>query len=462
MQSSDNILAVVDNWSKAVQLRDGLSHVFRGEASYSTEAVRTMVRILEMDSPGKKPRAKRRAKRPARGHPASALPDAPSAPAAPARAPPEKLRETLRERPAEPRPRVGGRTRAPTTARRRDPTPRLPPGLMSGRRYTGRKVARDDMSNRAALLWGGGVLLAIAIYVAFSVTAFNGLPWKNYRTVYATVPATGNLIKHDQVRIAGVRVGQLLGSEITEDGQAKLKLQLEPGTEIPEDTKVFIRANGLLGARYIQLEPGKSSRMLSDGGVIKGTQASFAYGVPEFLNTFDADTRTALGKAVRELGAGMVGNGGRLNETIDESAAATEPFQRLIGTILARPGAAENLLPSLNRLAIPLKPVARAAGRDVRGGRHRAAAVRRRARRPCGHARPRPGDARRRSQRPEHRRAAARGHRLAGHRGPSHASRCPGRACGRSPRCCARAASLRAWPPPWSVTCAARFRPSSA
>jgi phospholipid/cholesterol/gamma-HCH transport system substrate-binding protein len=225
---------------------------------------------------------------------------------------------------------------------------------MSGSRYTGRKVAADDMSNRAALLWGGGVLLAIAIYVAFSVTAFNGLPWKGYRTVYATVPATGNLIKHDQVRIAGVRVGQMLGSEITDDGQAKLKLQLEPGTEVPEGTKVFIRANGLLGARYIQLEPGKSARMLPDGAVIKGTEESFAYGVPEFLNTFDRDTRTALGTAVRELGTGMLANGGRVNETIDSSAAATKPFQRLIGAVLARPGAAESLLPSLNRLVLPL------------------------------------------------------------------------------------------------------------
>jgi hypothetical protein len=72
-----------------------------------------------------------------------------------------------------------------------------------------RKVAADDMVPRRALAWGGAVILAITIYVAFSVTAFNGLPWKNYRTVYATVPATGNLIKHDQVRIAGVRVGQL-------------------------------------------------------------------------------------------------------------------------------------------------------------------------------------------------------------------------------------------------------------
>lgn len=209
------------------------------------------------------------------------------------------------------------------------------------------------MTPRRALAWGAAVIITIAAYVAFSVTAFNGLPWKNYRTIYATVPATGNLIKHDQVRIAGVRVGQLLSSEITEDGLAKLKLQLEPGTDVPADTKVFIRANGLLGARYIQLVPGTSKQALADGAVIRGTKESFAYGVPEFLNTFDRPTRAALGTTVRELGAGLLGNGRRVNETIAKSSAATVPFQRTIKAILARPGAAERLLPSLNRLAIP-------------------------------------------------------------------------------------------------------------
>jgi phospholipid/cholesterol/gamma-HCH transport system substrate-binding protein len=63
MKSSDNILAVVDNWSKAVQLRDGVSHVFRGEASYSPEAVQSMLRVLEQGRKGKKGAKRKTAKR---------------------------------------------------------------------------------------------------------------------------------------------------------------------------------------------------------------------------------------------------------------------------------------------------------------------------------------------------------------------------------------------------------------
>ena len=41
--SIDNVLAVMDNWSRAIGLRDGLSHVFRGAASVNPDVVRSMV-----------------------------------------------------------------------------------------------------------------------------------------------------------------------------------------------------------------------------------------------------------------------------------------------------------------------------------------------------------------------------------------------------------------------------------
>jgi phospholipid/cholesterol/gamma-HCH transport system substrate-binding protein len=44
--SSDNILAILENWSRAIQFRDGLSHVFRGEASFTPEFLQTMVSRL--------------------------------------------------------------------------------------------------------------------------------------------------------------------------------------------------------------------------------------------------------------------------------------------------------------------------------------------------------------------------------------------------------------------------------
>ncbi|HYF24281.1 MAG TPA: MlaD family protein [Baekduia sp.] len=41
--SADNVIAVLENWSRAIQLRDQLGHVFRGEASFSPDLILTMV-----------------------------------------------------------------------------------------------------------------------------------------------------------------------------------------------------------------------------------------------------------------------------------------------------------------------------------------------------------------------------------------------------------------------------------
>jgi virulence factor Mce-like protein len=57
--SIDNVLAVMDNWSRAIGMRDGLSHVFRGEASLNPDVVRSMVERYLSAQPGKRGSAKR-------------------------------------------------------------------------------------------------------------------------------------------------------------------------------------------------------------------------------------------------------------------------------------------------------------------------------------------------------------------------------------------------------------------
>lgn len=217
-----------------------------------------------------------------------------------------------------------------------------------------RRRRRERITPLRAMLQAAAVLGLMALAIGFAVTAYDRVPGKTYRTAYAIVPATGNLIKHDQVRIAGVRVGQVISSKIDPDGRARLELQLSGDTELPKDTKVLVRANGLLGARFVQLNPGTSKTMLADGGEIEGSENALTYGVPEAINTFDRETRGAMGDSVRELGAGMAGNGERLNETIERASDISKPFQALVGTVLEKPGSAERLVPSLNRLMEPV------------------------------------------------------------------------------------------------------------
>lgn len=209
-------------------------------------------------------------------------------------------------------------------------------------------------------------LAAVLLYVA--VSSYSGVPGRHYRTMYAQVPQIGNLIQHDQVRIAGVRVGQVLGVRVARDGEARLRLQLEPGTQLPADTGIAVRANGLLGARYVQLLPGRSTRTLDDGATIRGSAAALTPGVTDALDVLDRQTRGALGDTVGVLGQGLLGQGSALNTAIRINATVQPEFLDLVDAIRARPGADARLLPALQRATQALDGAGQALPDSMRAG----------------------------------------------------------------------------------------------
>ncbi|HEX6387822.1 MAG TPA: hypothetical protein VFZ89_00190, partial [Solirubrobacteraceae bacterium] len=68
--SADNLIGVVENWSQAIQLRDGLGHIFRGEAAYSPDAAAAV--IDRLTRPAEKPKTRKATRRPAAPAPAPA------------------------------------------------------------------------------------------------------------------------------------------------------------------------------------------------------------------------------------------------------------------------------------------------------------------------------------------------------------------------------------------------------
>jgi phospholipid/cholesterol/gamma-HCH transport system substrate-binding protein len=76
--SVDNILAVLENWSRAIQLRDGLSHVFRGEASLTPDVLTSLIKTLLHTNVSLAAAGRGRAPEQASNHVPAALAAAPS------------------------------------------------------------------------------------------------------------------------------------------------------------------------------------------------------------------------------------------------------------------------------------------------------------------------------------------------------------------------------------------------
>jgi phospholipid/cholesterol/gamma-HCH transport system substrate-binding protein len=77
------------------------------------------------------------------------------------------------------------------------------------------------------------------------------------------------------VRLAGIKVGTVTGLDLdTANYQATATFTVRDGLELPEDSDVKIASEGLLGGSFLEITPGASDFMLSEGDQIVNTQGS--------------------------------------------------------------------------------------------------------------------------------------------------------------------------------------------
>jgi virulence factor Mce-like protein len=206
----------------------------------------------------------------------------------------------------------------------------------------------------AAAVVAVGVLLAL-VWVA--IIAPRGVPGLSYYKINAQFDDASQIADLSQVRIAGRHIGQVAKSDLR-NGKATVELQLYPGQgPLRSDTTARIRLKGALGAKYIELNPGRKGRVLPEGGTLPASQTSTATDLLDILQSFDARTRRHLQVAVRGLGEGFLARGKDLNAMLRVAPGFFGGLRRTSDTVLARPGAAARLFPSLESLSRAYDPV---------------------------------------------------------------------------------------------------------
>jgi phospholipid/cholesterol/gamma-HCH transport system substrate-binding protein len=128
------------------------------------------------------------------------------------------------------------------------------------------------VKRRTEILTGGLAVLVCAAAVATvylrSPGEAAGLPM-DARFQRADGVAAGT-----QVRLSGLVVGRVVGTQLDEHFRAVVHMRLDPGLAVSADTAAAIYTDGLLGAKYIVLQPGGDEKLLPPGGMIRYTQDS--------------------------------------------------------------------------------------------------------------------------------------------------------------------------------------------
>ena len=126
--------------------------------------------------------------------------------------------------------------------------------------------------NTLETVMGAIVLLAAAGFVALAYEAADVKGNDGYE-IAAEFGSTGGLSVGDDVRISGIKVGQITAQQLDPITYvAKVSMAIEPTIKIPSDSSARITAASLLGGNYLELMPGAATDTLGAGGVIYDTR----------------------------------------------------------------------------------------------------------------------------------------------------------------------------------------------
>jgi phospholipid/cholesterol/gamma-HCH transport system substrate-binding protein len=119
---------------------------------------------------------------------------------------------------------------------------------------------------------GAIVILVAVVFLFFSYGVSDLRPAPGY-DVIAKFNAVDGLAVGSDVRVAGVKVGAVVGQRIDQqEYRAVVTMKINDNIELTDDTGVRISSAGILGGKYVKLEPGTSKQMVAKGGELKNTK----------------------------------------------------------------------------------------------------------------------------------------------------------------------------------------------
>jgi virulence factor Mce-like protein len=188
------------------------------------------------------------------------------------------------------------------------------------------------------ILVGAVTVLVTTVAVFLAYNANNGLPFVPTTTVKAQIANGANLVKGNEVRSGGSRVGVVSDMRPVHlpDGTtgAEVTMELDKSYgHLPRDSTVRIRPRSALGLKYVELTRGTSSHDFQSGDVIPESQASASTELDDVFKMFDRKTRRAEQENLQGFGDALAGRGGDLGRTLDELPGFMQSLAPVMATL---------------------------------------------------------------------------------------------------------------------------------
>jgi virulence factor Mce-like protein len=217
-------------------------------------------------------------------------------------------------------------------------------------------------------LVGAVTVLIVVVAVFLSYQANSGLPFVPTYKISAEVPNASTMVPGNEVRIGGIRVGQIkaITPVSKDDGSVAAKIDMELNQDLdplPEDSTIAIRARSALGLKYLELHRGESDEGFSAGETIPASQATpEPVEIDQVFNTFDDPTRAAIQANLTEFGNALAGRGAALNAAIGELRPLVENLTPVMRNLASPDTGLGRFVSALSAAAAEVAPVAEIQG----------------------------------------------------------------------------------------------------
>ncbi len=111
---------------------------------------------------------------------------------------------------------------------------------------------------------------ALFCYFAYNVSDLQVVKGYNITAKFLKV---GGLNVGSDVRINGIKIGTVVGQNLDEtDYTANVIMSISPEIKLPSDSVASIVADGLIGNKFIKIDPGHTQEILKDGDSMTNTK----------------------------------------------------------------------------------------------------------------------------------------------------------------------------------------------
>lgn len=202
-----------------------------------------------------------------------------------------------------------------------------------GRRAAGRRRGRGS-----TLAIGGAAILVLAIASLIGYRAADTVPGREYYNLQAEFEQADNLSNHYEVRVGGLRAGQILKPRVR-NGKALVDVRLDKKfAPLKSDSRMQVRLRSAVGVRYLEIIPGTKGTPLAEGDLIPTENQNENVALDQVLGTLDATTRTKAQTFLDELGTGAADNGADINLALKKLTPFLKDVQTLAKPLLEQEG----------------------------------------------------------------------------------------------------------------------------